>query len=104
MKTQGKLRARLPPLRNTNSPDEMQEGRDTVRPSQAHPQARPIAAARLDRSARRVLAGSNRSELAKNGQAVVRRAAKRSCDAGLKELRALATPPADKRGHVIAPP
>src|SRR6187402_3184569 len=47
-----------------------QEGRDAVCPPQAHPQARPIAAARALRSARRVLASGDRSEPETNGQVV----------------------------------
>src|SRR6187455_3812374 len=47
-----------------------QEGRDAVRPPQAHPQARPIAAARALRSARRVLVSSDRTEPETNGQVV----------------------------------
>ena len=47
-----------------------QEGGDAVRPPQAHPQARPIAAARALRSARRVLVSGDRSEPETNGQVV----------------------------------
>jgi len=47
-----------------------QEGGDAVRPPQAHPQARPIAATRPVGSARRVLASGDRSEPETNGQVV----------------------------------
>ena len=77
-RTHATWRAHWPRPRSTSSPGEIKEGRDTVCPSQAHPQARSPALARPERCARRVLAGSNCSELATNGQEVVQADSTRS--------------------------
>ena len=57
------------------------EGRDAVRSSEAHPQARPIAPARAERSQRRVPIGRHRPKPAETGEAHP------PSDAGLRHMR-----------------
>ena len=61
-----------------------QEGRDTIRAPQTRPEGRPATPTRAVRRARRVPAGSNRSELEANGEAVARRSKGNDSDSGLR--------------------